>query len=61
MAGLCPCEFLIARFLSGNYTRGSWIFESGFSGFIGLTTTSLVWVGRLLLHGAFIAKLFADA
>ena len=37
------------------------VFESGFTGFSGLTITSLVWVGRLLLHGAFIAKPFADA
>ena len=36
------------------------IFESGFTGFIGLTITSLVWVGRLLLHGAFIVRPFAD-
>jgi hypothetical protein len=31
------------------------------SGFIGLTITSLVWVGRLLLNTAFIARPFADA
>ena len=61
MAGLCPCEFMLTRFLSGNYARDSWMFESGFSGFRGLTITSLVWVGRLLLNGAFIARLFADA
>ena len=35
-------------------------FESGFTGFIGLSITSLVWVGRLLLHVASIVKLFAD-
>ena len=35
-------------------------FESGFTGFSGLSITSLVWVGRLLLHIAFIVKLFAD-
>ncbi|MBU6220532.1 MAG: hypothetical protein KGQ50_07735 [Bacteroidetes bacterium] len=34
---------MLTRFLSGDYTRGSWIFESGFSG---LTITLLVWVGR---------------
>ncbi len=37
------------------------IFESGFSGFIGLTITSPVWELRLLLKGTFISKLFADA
>jgi hypothetical protein len=45
----------------GNYTRGIQVFESGFSGFIGLTITSPVWRGRLLLNGAFISKFFADA
>ena len=33
-------------------------FESGFSG---LTITSPVWVGRLLLNGAFISKPLAAA
>ncbi len=33
----------------------------GFSGFRGLTITSLVSVGRLLLDGAFIYRPFADA
>ena len=42
----------------GNYTRGRQVFESGF---IGLTITSPVWRGRLLLNGAFISKFFADA
>ena len=42
----------------GNYTRGRQVFESGF---IGLTITSPVWRGRLLLNGAFISKLFAAA
>jgi hypothetical protein len=37
------------------------VFESGFSGFIGLTITSLVWGGRLLLNGVFISKPLADA
>jgi hypothetical protein len=36
-------------------------FESRFTGFSGLTITSLVWVGRLLLYGAFISKPPADA
>jgi hypothetical protein len=36
-------------------------FESGFSGFTGLTITSLDGVGRLLLNGASISWLFADA
>ena len=36
-------------------------FESGFTGCIGLTITSLVDMGRLLLNGAFISRLFADA
>ncbi len=64
MAGLCPCEFMLTRFLSRNYAPGSWMFESGFKGFSGfhcLTITSLVWVGRLLLCVAFVALLFADA
>jgi hypothetical protein len=37
------------------------MFESGFSGFSGLTITSPVWVGRLLLNGAFISKSLAAA
>ena len=37
------------------------VFESGFPGFSGLTITSLVWVGRLLLNNAFNARPFADA
>jgi hypothetical protein len=36
-------------------------FESGFTGFIGLTITSLVWVGSLLLNAAFNARSLADA
>jgi hypothetical protein len=36
-------------------------FESGFSGRIGLSITSLVGMGRLFIHGAFISRLFADA
>jgi hypothetical protein len=36
-------------------------FESGFSGFLGLTITSLNGVERLLLIDAFINSLFADA
>ena len=36
-------------------------FESGFTGCIGLTITSLVDMGRLLLNGAFSSRLFADA
>ncbi len=35
-------------------------FESGFSGFSGLTITSLVCVGSLLLNAAFIARPLAD-
>ena len=45
----------------GNYARSSRVFESGFTGFMGLTITSPVWVGRLLLNGAFISKPLADA
>ena len=37
------------------------VFESGFSGFIGLTITSPVWRERLLLNGAFISKPLAAA
>jgi hypothetical protein len=33
-------------------TRAAANFESGFTGFSGLTATSPVWVGRLLLHAA---------
>jgi hypothetical protein len=47
--------------VGGNYARSSWVFESGFTGFRGLTITSLVWVRRLLLNGAFIFGLFAAA
>jgi hypothetical protein len=36
-------------------------FESGFTGFTGLTITSLNGVGRLLLNGASISWLSADA
>ena len=36
-------------------------FESGFTGCTGLTITSLVGMGRLILIGAFISRLFADA
>ena len=36
-------------------------FESGFTGFSGLTITSPVGVGRLLFHGAFISIPLADA
>ena len=36
-------------------------FESGFTGCTGLTITSLDGMGRLLLNGAFISLLFADA
>ena len=36
-------------------------FESGFTGGTGLTITSLDGMGRLLLNGAFISRLFADA
>jgi hypothetical protein len=46
--------------LGGNYAGSRQLFESGFSGFIGLTITSLFWVGSLLLKAAFIARLFAD-
>jgi hypothetical protein len=41
--------------------RSSQWFESGFTGFTGLTITSLVGVGRLLLNGASISWLSADA
>jgi hypothetical protein len=37
--------------------RSSQLFETGFSGFRGLTITSLVGVGRLLLNGAFISSI----
>jgi hypothetical protein len=36
-------------------------FESGFTGCTGLTITSLVGMGRLLLNGVIISRLFADA
>jgi hypothetical protein len=36
-------------------------FESGFTGCTGLTITSLVDMGRLLLNGVIISRLFADA
>jgi hypothetical protein len=36
-------------------------FESGFSGFTGLTITSLDGMGGLLLNGVSISRLFADA
>ena len=45
----------------GDYARSSQLFESGFTGFLGLTITSLVSVRRLLLNGAFISWPFADA
>jgi hypothetical protein len=37
------------------------VFESGFTGFLGLTIISPVWGLRLLLNGAFISKLLAAA
>ena len=43
-----------------NWVGGGVRFESGFTGFIGLTITSLVWVGRLLLNGVFITNPLAD-
>jgi hypothetical protein len=46
--------------VGGNYARSSWVFESGFTEFSRLTITTLVWIGRLLLNGAFIAKPLAD-
>jgi len=52
MAGLCPVMEVNPVNIS---------FESGFSGFRGLTITSPVWVGILLFHGAFISKTLADA
>ncbi|MFN6072130.1 MAG: hypothetical protein ACK489_07630 [Bacteroidota bacterium] len=52
MAGLCPVMEVNPVNIS---------FESGFTGFSRLTITSPVGVGRLLLHGAFITLLFADA
>jgi hypothetical protein len=36
-------------------------FESGFTGFTGLTITSLDGMGGLLLNGVSISSLFADA
>jgi hypothetical protein len=36
-------------------------FESGFTGFSGLTITSLDGMGGLLLNGVSISRLFADA
>ena len=44
-----------------NYARSSHWFESGFTGFLGLTIMSPVWRVRLLLNGAFISKPLADA
>ena len=44
-----------------NWVGGGVKFESGFTGFRGLTITSLVWVGRLLLNGVLITKPLADA
>ena len=44
-----------------NWVSGGVKFESGFTGFRGLTIPSLVWVGRLLLNGVFITKPLADA
>ena len=41
-----------------NWVGGGVMFVSGF---IGLTIPSLVWVGRLLLNGAFISRHPADA
>ena len=41
-----------------NWVDGGVKFESGF---IGLTITSLVWVGRLLLNGVLFTKPLADA
>ncbi len=51
---------VIPLIFDGNYARSSQLFESGFSGFIGLTITSLDCVGRLLLNGAFISRPPAD-
>jgi hypothetical protein len=51
MVGLCS-RVEIMRAAAG--------FESGFSGFLGLTITSLVWVERLLLNVAFNARSLAD-
>jgi hypothetical protein len=54
-------DYLLYIFLDRD---ASWyfqiVFESGFTGFIGLTITSLVWVGSLLLNAVYIYKLFAD-
>ncbi|MFY8012612.1 MAG: hypothetical protein ACOVRG_11565, partial [Saprospiraceae bacterium] len=55
-----PESLCLHALLVGNYVRGSQVFESGFRGFIGLTITSLIWVGRLLLNGAFFATFFAE-
>jgi hypothetical protein len=41
----------------GNYARSSQLFESGFTGFRGLTITSLGSLGRLLLNGAFVSSI----
>ena len=54
-------DYTMHTFFGGNYARSSQVFESGFTGFMGLTITSPVWVGRLLLNGAFISKPLADA
>ena len=61
--GFLPMRGRIDFFLAGvdiKFTPNTW-FESGFTGFLGLTITSPVWVGRLLLNGAFISGLFGDA
>ena len=51
---------VIPLIFDGNYATSSQLFESGFTGFSGLTITSLVWVGRVLLNSAFIARPPAD-
>jgi hypothetical protein len=49
------------RFRYKFHPLSHWGYESGFTGFLGLTITSSVGVGRLLLDGAFISKPLADA
>ena len=39
---LLPQKQATPLVFGGNYARSSWMFESGFTGFIGLTITSLV-------------------
>ena len=42
----------------GNYVRSSQLFESGFTGFRGLTITSTVWVGKFIIICCFLFQAF---